>query len=299
MKRDIVKLHMHTAVFAAALCLLAACSGKEEGPSGPAGVLIEAPAGPVVAQVGGEAITMPMLDVFARGRGMDPQDPAQRQQALDALIETVLLAQDARASGMLDRPEVQAEVALARLLQMSGRRIAAFRESVQVDEPELRAYYQQEVQRAGDEEYHLKHILFADEDAALAAAGEALRGQADFDALMAEYAAKGAQQARDLGWANRTQLPPELADAARQLADGQTAPVPVRTSFGWHVLHRVAARPFEAPPYEQVREGARRQLVERAVADKVRALRSQADIVLPGSDASSAPPAAPQPQPQG
>jgi peptidyl-prolyl cis-trans isomerase C len=266
--------------------LLALTSGCADDPgTGDAGAaLVGAPQGPVVATVNGEALTTPLLDVFARGRGLDPTEPAQRQKALDQLVETVLLAQDARAAGLLEDPEVQAEVALARLLQLSGRRIAAYRDGIQVGEPELQAYYRQEVERAGTHEFHLQHILFASEDAALAAAGRALQPGADFEALMGEYAVagSGAEQARDLGWANLTQLPAEIGAAAAQMADGQTAPVPVRTSFGWHVLRRVESRPFQAPAFDQVRAGARRQLVERAIADKVKALRAQADIALPG-----------------
>ena len=96
---------------------------------------------------------------------------------------------------------------------------------------------------------------------------------------MAEYAAKGAKQARDLGWGNLSQYPPELAEAALTLQDGQVGGVPLKTDFGWHVFKRVASRPFAPPPFEQVRDGARKQLVDQALADKAKALREKAKIV--------------------
>lgn len=267
-------------VLVAALC---ACQPAEEAAApARAEVLANAPEGPVVATVNGERVSAPLLEVFARGRGLDPADPAQRQQALDQLIETVLLAQDAHAIGLTDDASVQAEVALAALLQLSGRRINALREAAPIGAAELQAYYQQEVARAGGEEFLLQHILFDNEAAALEAAGKAVQPGADFDALMAEYAAKGALQARELDWANLTQLPAEIGAAAQQLHDGEVRAVPVRTRFGWHVLRRESARAFTPPPLEQVRDGARRQLVERAVAEKVRTLRAAADIDLPG-----------------
>src|SRR5690606_4301352 len=171
------------------------------------------------------------------------------------------------------------------------RRLRALREDAMVSEDDLQAYYAAEVERAGSQELHLKHILFASEAEALQVAGEALVKDVDFDALMGEYAAKGALQARDLGWANLGQLPEPLANAARQMGDGQTLAVPVQTRYGWHVLHRVAARAFSPPPLEEVREGARRQLVERVVAEKVRALREGASVATPGSQGTTAPPA--------
>lgn len=281
------------------ICVIASgCAREEAAPADTAAtpaVLDAAPAGPVVATVNGEALTAPLLEVFARGRRLDPQDPLQRRQALEQLVETVVLAQDAKATGLAEQPDVQAEVALAGLLQLSGRRLRALRDEVPLGEEELTAFYQQEVERAGAVEVHLQHILFDTEAAALEAAGKALRPDADFEALMGEYAAKGALQARDLDWANLGQLPPAVAAAAKQMADGEVLAAPVQTRFGWHVLRRVASRPFTPPPLEEVREGARRQLTDRAIADKVKALRAAAEVEFPGDAASPAPavPAAP------
>jgi peptidyl-prolyl cis-trans isomerase C len=235
---------------------------------------------PGVATVNAETITAPMLDVFARGRGMDPADPAARQAALDALIENVLLAQEAEARGLTARPEVQAELALVKLQQLAGRTLADMRGSAPVSDAEVQAYYERERERTGNIELHIKHMLFADEAAAAAMIERALPPGADFDALMVDAPSQGARQARDLGWANLAQLPPELAQAANALPDGQVGPLPVQTSFGWHVFKREASRPFSPPPLEQVAEGARRQLVDKYLGEQIQALRTRAKIVI-------------------
>jgi len=273
------KTFLYLVVFA----LVAGCAAEEHPDAGAVeAVLAGAPSGPVVATVGGEEITTQVLEAFARGRKLDPANPEQRAQALEQLIETVVVAQDARAAGLAQQPEVRSELALARALLLSGRRLEALREGIQISDAELQEYYQQEVARAGNVELHLQHLLFASEEAALEAAGRALQPGADFEALIAEYGNGSGQQARDLGWANLAQLPAEIGAAAQQLADGQVSPVPIQSRFGWHVLRRVESRPFQPPPFEQVREGARRHLVDRAVAEKLEALREQADVVLPG-----------------
>jgi peptidyl-prolyl cis-trans isomerase C len=265
--------------------LLVACGARQQNDADAA--LAGSPAGTVVARVNGEAITEPVLDVFAKGRGLDPADATQRQRALDLLIENVLLAQDAAASGLVERPEVRAELVLVHLQQLAGRNLAHLREDVEITDAELRAYYEREAERTGGIELNLQHILFADEASALAAVARAQLPDADFVALMGEYAAGGALQARDLGWANLGQLPKEVAEVAATLPDGAVAAAPVQTSFGWHVLRRVASRPFSPPPFEQVRDGARRQLMEQAVADKVKALREQAAIEIPAQTQGS------------
>lgn len=237
-------------------------------------------AGPIVATVNGESITAPMLDVFARGRGLDPEDPGARQAALDALIENMLLAQEAESRGLTARPEVQAELTLVKLQQLAGRTLAEMRNDAPVSDAQVQAYYERERERTGNIELHLKHILFAEEAAAAAMIERALPPGADFDALMVDAPSHGARQARDLGWANLTQLPPELAQAANALPDGQVGPLPVQTSFGWHVFKREASRPFSPPPLEQVAEGARRQLVDKHLGEEIQALRTRAKIVI-------------------
>lgn len=270
-----------------AALLVTGCDQKIGGDAAPAAAgdarqaLLGAPAGNVVAVVNGEVISEPLLDVFAKGRGLDISDPAQRAKALETLEETLLLAQEAIRGGIASQPEVQAEVALARLLQLSGRMVSAYRQNIEVSEQAIRDYYDQEAARAGTREFHLQHILFRDENDALEAAGKGIRPDADFNALMGEYAARGAVQARDLGWVNRTQIPATLAESASHLTDGQVAPVPIKSEFGWHVLKRVGARPFTPPPFEQVRDGAEQQLKARALADQVKALRAKANIQAP------------------
>lgn len=240
--------------------------------------LIGAPDGPLVALVNGEAISEPLLVTYAKGRGLDPAQPAQRQQALDSLIENVLLAQDAAASGLLDRPEVQAEAALVRVQQLAGRAISEQRSSLVVDDAQVQTLYEQERQRAGDTEWRAQHILFAEEAPAKAALERALAEGADFDALLAEYAVAGAKQARELPWSNATQLPESLVEALRQLENGEVAPVVLNSSFGWHVLRLIESRPFSPPPLESVREGARRQVIDQAIRDYVAGLRAKAEV---------------------
>jgi peptidyl-prolyl cis-trans isomerase C len=277
---------------AVATAFLSACNRAPEASAASeldTRAVVGAPSGATVATVNGEILTEPMLDVFAKGRGMDPADPEARQRALDTLIENVLLAQDALGRGLAQRPEVQAEVALVRLQQLAGRDMSDLRAGITITEEATRAYYDAEAARTGGIEVNLKHILFADEASARAASDRALAPGADFDALIAEYGTGTAKQARDLGWANLTQLPSELAEATRKLTDGQIATAPVQTAFGWHVFKREASRPFVPPSYDDVREGARKQLLEQAMADKVKALREKAKIDIAAAPAASSP----------
>lgn len=263
------------------LALVAGCSQTSTTGSADAGAsaLLGAPDGPPVAVVNGEVISEPLLVVFARKAGLDPAVPEQRQRALDALVDSVLLTQESLADQTLDRSEMRAEATIARLQSVATRRLAAQRERLQADDTQVAALYEQERQRAGDTEWRSQHLLFADKATAEAALQRARAEGANFDALIAEYTSSGtAKQATELPWSNASQLPETLVEALKQLGDSEVAPVVLETTFGFHVLRRLESRPFAPPSLDEVREGARRQLIEQGLKDYVGGLRAKAQI---------------------
>lgn len=269
------------------LALLAGCSTQTSTTGSTDNrALLGAPDGPPVAVVNGETISEPLLVAYARSAGLDPSVAEQRQRALDGLVDNVLLTQFAFSEAGASSAEIAAEATLARLAVVANRVVASESSRLQADESQIAALYERERQRAGDTEWRAQHILFADKPAAEAALARAQAPDADFDALVAEYAAGGAKQARDLPWANATQLPESLVEALRQLEDGAVAPLVLESSFGFHVLRRVESRPFSPPSLEDVREGARRQLIEQGLKDYVAGLRAKAQI-----DTGAKPPA--------
>lgn len=277
-------------IAAALVCvLLAACGGGQVADdSGKTQVLQGAPQGAMVAVVNGESVTQPVFETFAKGLGLDIAQPEQRQQALDRLIETLLLAQTGLTGSEAGSDSLKAELALGRMQVLAAHQLNALRGEVQIGEQELRDYYAREVERAGAIEYQAQHILYADEATAAAALAEALAPDADFEALIQKHAAT-ALQARDLGWANLTQTPPEFAELLGQLVDGEVAPVVVQTRFGYHVLRRAGSRPYQPPAFEEVRPGIEQQLQQQAVAERVRALRAAAQITAPGASTPTPP----------
>ena len=265
--------------------LLVACGGGQVADdAGMARVLQQAPQGPMVAVVNGESVTQPVFETFARGLGLDINQPEQRQQALDRLIESLLLAQTGLSGSEAGADSLTSELALGRMQVLAAHQLKALRAEARINEQQLRDYYAREVERTGQVEYQAQHILYADQAAAVAALAEARAPGADFEALMQKHAAT-AVQARDLGWANRTQTPPEFAEVLAQLADGEVAPVVVQTRFGYHVLRRAGSRPYQPPAFEQVRAGIEQQLQQQAIAERVRALRAAAQITAPGASA--------------
>lgn len=263
-------------IAALALTVLAACSPAEHTEQSSVQAIKDVPEGAVVAVVNGVSLTEPLLTTFARGRGLDPGNPQQRQLALDSLVENLLLAQDAVKKGLTERSDVQAELALVRLQQLAGRAISEQRGTIEVGEDQIRQLYEQERERSGDVEWHAEHILYTDRAPAERMLQDAMQQGADFAALMAS--AHDAKQAKLLDWSNATQLPEELVVALKQLEPGQVAPAVIQTTYGFHVIRLKETRPFVPPPLESVSAGARKQLIEKALKEYVEALRTKAEI---------------------
>lgn len=281
---------MKTLKIAAPLLLaaaLAACSDRATEGTAPGDAVATAdPAAPltvpadgaVVARVDGIDIHEPWLAAIARGRQLDLADPAQRTRALDELVEYVVLVQAARKRDDLADAQARTEIELNALAARANGVLARLGAGAEPDEAALRAEYDAQRQLNGEFEYQVGHLLFADEKAAIEAAG-AVVGVEDFAAATETFRDR-ARQAVDLGWIKLGQVPPEFAAALRELQPGQTTPVPVQTPYGWHVIHLREMRPFETPAFEQVREGIRRMLMARATREAVDALKQQAQVEI-------------------
>lgn len=272
---------MRKIIVIAVLAALAGCGAKQDSAPAPRNVLTDAPAGSAVVTVDGEVVTEPLLQAWAERRRLDVANPEQRQRALDGLIDALVLARDALNSNLAHDDKVRAALAQTRMEQLANANVDAFRAASPITQEQLKAFYDEEAAKTGNIELQLQHILFADEASARAALDVAKQPNANFEEIMAGYETT-ARQAKQLDWANLSQLPPELAHVARDLQDGQLADQPVQTQYGWHVVKRVASRPYAPPPIEQVGEGARRQLSEQMLRERIKALREKAKIVAPG-----------------
>ena len=77
------------------------------------------------------------------------------------------------------------------------------------------------------------------------------------------------------------QLPEDLAKVIGSMQNGETTKVPVKTSFGWHVVHLDIANPFVPPPFEQVKDAVRHGLLLSVGRERLHKLKEQAKIEYP------------------
>jgi len=239
------------------------------------------PGDPVVARVDGEPILLSDLATAARDlpeevRGAPPQmlyplllDQMIAGRAVTAAARRARLDQDAEVRARIRRAEEQ-ELQQAWLT----REIAA-----RVNDAAIRARYDRDIAgRPAEEEVRARHILVPTESEARAALAE-IRGGADFMAVAQRRSTgPGAREGGDLGFFRRGDMVPEFAEAAFLLQPGQVSETPVRSPFGWHVIKVEERRTAAPPPFDEVAQTIRQQLMEAEVQAAVERARGEARV---------------------
>lgn len=239
---------------------------------------------PVFETVNGQAVPQLLLDVLAKERRLDLSQPEQRARAVLELTDYVLLEQAAKAGEYAKDPQFAAQVEINRLQGLANATMKKFHDSAQVDDSVLMTEYKQQIAKAGASEYDFSQLLFDNEDDAIKAAGEALTQP--FNAVFEAWS-KRAKQARAFQRVRPAQLPEALGKALQGLKSGQTSVVPVRTEFGWHVIHVGAISPFVPPPFEELKESIRETLLTQLGQQRLQKLRSEASVSTPEAAAKS------------
>lgn len=205
-----------------------------------------------VATIGGKQIPVQEFEkMYADNSGGWQQAAASsvddRRRFLDLFVKYKLKLLEARNQGLLKDTAVQNEIQSYRSsLSMS------YMLEKEVIEPGVRKLYDRSL-----EEIRASHILIrvgADAPPAdtLAAYTKAMRiiamvGHAPFDSLARAFSEdpSAAYNAGDLGWFGQGQMVSEFEDAAYSLKAGEVTSTPVRTKFGYHIIHVVARQPNE------------------------------------------------------
>lgn len=258
------------------LLLLAACgNGNQSTDQGK--VVANSP---TVATVDGKPISQALLDAYLRARNEKNPNAKQRRDALKELINLELLKQAAEESGVADKPEVRADLALQAASALATRQVQAQLAKEPVTEEEAKNEYETQRTRAGLKEYHLRHILLPTKREAQEVI-VALNKGAKFDKLADERSVDKREHAGgDLGWVNLTQLPDAMAEAVKKIHLGAYNQEPVQTRFGWHVIKVVDTRELKPPSFDQVKKGIYASLQRQRTEAYVESLRSKADIKM-------------------
>lgn len=231
-----------------------------------------------VAKVNGVTIPQARADVLlrevtAQGR---TDTPELRDAIKNRLIESEVIAQEAARLGLAKKPEVAAQLELARQQVLIGAYFTDVSRRNPVSEDALKKAHERFKDSPAANEYRARHILVASEAEAKEIIVQ-IKGGADFAKIAAEKSRDQGSKAQggELPWAAPNTYVRPFAEALAGLKKGQMTDAPVQSNFGWHVIRLEDQRPlnFEAikPQLQQV---VQRENVQKTVAD----LRAKAKV---------------------
>lgn len=264
------------ALCAALLCASAAFAQETPSAQQNAQVLAQS-----FVTVNGEAQTNARAEVLLReqlARGV-ADSPELRAGVRDALVNQAIMAQEARKLGLDKDPLVQAQVELAQqnILGLAWQQ-SVLRET-RISDEAVKAEYDSQMARLGNQEYQVRHILLADEATARKTLDRIKAG-----AKMADLAGELSRdnQTKNRGglsdWTVQGNFLPPVAEAVAKLAKGKLAPQPVQTAQGWHVIQLEDKRAFTPPTLDAIKPQVLDILARRALEAKAVALKNAAQV---------------------
>ncbi len=235
--------------------------------------------GALAETVNGTPVPQALLEAVARARELDLAKPEQRAQALTLVTDYILLSQAAHQGNFFAEEKFRADVEAARIQGVANATLGLLQQQAPITEAVVRAEYESQVAQAGKLEYDFTQLLFDKPEDAQKVAGEIEAGKA-FNTVYDAWRGK-AKQAKAFSRVRQDQVPPELAQALAELKNGETSRVPVKTEFGWHIVHLSIANPFTPPPFDQVKDSVRQGLLLRVGRERLQKLKDQAKVEYP------------------
>jgi peptidyl-prolyl cis-trans isomerase C len=240
-----------------------------------------APASGPVAKVNGVAVPRSRMEYMMeqqKGRGM--QDTEQtRAMVREELVNREVIAQEASRSGLAKKPEVQAELDLARQQIVVNAYLREFVRKNPISDADVQKEYDRAKAQTGAREYKASHILLETEDEAKSVIAQLKKG-GKFDELASKNSKDPGSKERggDLDWNVPGAFDKQFSDAMVKLEKGKYTETPVRTRFGFHVIRLDDVRETRFPSLAEVKQRIQQQLVQNKVEELIKGLRAKAKI---------------------
>jgi peptidyl-prolyl cis-trans isomerase C len=237
--------------------------------------------GTTIAKVNGVAVTRARQDLLMQqqgARGM-PDNEQTRALVRDELINREVLYQEAQRTGVGKKPEVQAQLDMARQEVLVSSYVREWVRTHPVTDADVQKEYDRAKSQTGDKEYRARHILVETEEQAKSLIDELKKG-GKFDDLATKNSKDpgSAQRGGDLDWNVPATYDKQFADALVKLEKGKYTDAPVHTRFGYHIIMLEDVRPVKFPALNEVRQRISQQVTQTRIEELVKSLRAKAKV---------------------
>jgi len=239
-----------------------------------------------VAEVGDEVISWGEVkaELMAAGIGAVQRDPLAmemdaRNNALQAEIDTRIMAQKARAAGLERDPVFQSRLNEFRKTRLINLHRANLAREMEPSDKALKAYYEENRERIVMREMRkIQEVVVANRKESEALKVRLDNGELTFFQAAAEHSiAPGAKQnLGEIGWVTQGRAQAGLDTLIFTLGPDEIGG-PVESSAGWHLVHVLDVRDAEYADFEDeaTRRHVRRTYIHAQLNDYVASLRKE------------------------
>jgi len=247
----------------------------------------------VLVTVNGTPITTDMFAAYYQSKMQKQRGrntPELQSQALNELINIMLLSQEAARQNLDQEPQVKSALDLQRAELLSKVALNRYAQNNAPDDEALKKLYDEKYGDGGSErEYHARHILVKTEQEATDLIEKLDDGDDFAELAKAHSTGPTGKNGGDLGWFGAGQMVKPFSDAVAALEPGSVTRTPVKTQFGWHVIRLEDSRIKPAPTFDEERAKLMRQQQGQVLGSYVSGLAENADIQI--NEALAKPPA--------
>jgi peptidyl-prolyl cis-trans isomerase C len=233
----------------------------------------------LLGTLNGNPIHQSDLDKFQSERQNVQQRAIPAERLFEEYVNYQLIMEQAAKNKVPESPTFQEELNQFRNQLLLQHTLKQYLEANPVDEEEVKKIYEEQKARAITTEFHARHILVPEEEAAKKLITE-LDGGADFAALAKEHSTgPTGKNGGDLGWFSAKQMVAPFSEAVATMEPGTYSKAPVQTQFGWHVIKLEEKRQSEPPTLEQLRSRIEQAIQQANLQKYIQSLISAAKIV--------------------
>lgn len=239
----------------------------------------------ILAKVGTLTVTDTDLNAMLAAlgpRGEQYNSPEGRRALLEELVAQKLFLLDAQKNLLEAEKAFQEQLKRAKEQLLTEYAIRKAIERVDVKEEELRAFYDENLDKFSQgETVNASHILVETEEEAAKIAEEIRSGAVTFEEAAAQHSSCPSKEAGgNLGEFGRGQMVPEFEEAAFALEVGVVSD-PVKTQFGYHIIRTNAKGEAKPVSFNEARESIYRKLMSDKREAAYRSRVNQLKIMFP------------------
>jgi len=156
-----------------------------------------------------------------------------------------------------------------------------------LNDAKLKAYYDANIaNQPSEKEAHAAHILVETKEQAEKVLADLKAGQSFAD-LAKERSKDGSKDnGGDIGWYKKSDLVPAFGEPLFKMKPGETS-APVKSEYGWHVIHLFDIRDSTAPTFEESRQRIVRMLARQEGETLLASMRKDKKIEIIREDGTS------------